>query len=1130
MKNSFSLDSIRQVRHTLNRFLAIVVITLLGVAFFSGLRATGPAMRATGSDYLDSLHFMDIRLLSTIGFNGEDIEAVSEVDGVEDVEPGYSLDALVQMDGENLTVRLHSLSRTVNLPDLVEGRFPAKTGECLADPEFLKQSGKQVGDEILLLSGTSDPLEDSVATDTYTITGVARSPLYIAEDRGASSVGDGSTDAYLYLPDEDFVLEVFTDVYLTLHNGNGASRFDDVYTLGQQPRKDALEEAGKIRSAIRYGEIRKEAQLELDDAQKEVDDGWRELRDAEQELADARAELADGIAEYEDGKAAFADEMRKARAELDDGWAQYESGLAEYEAVLAEYEAGLAAYEAESGPAEKQLADAEAKLEAGQAQYDEGMADLKKGKELQAALSGALAAGGTPEAIGTISAIAAQLQSTQSELAAVLQAYAANPADPAAAAAARGAATQFGNTLSASEAQLTTAKAELDKGWVEVAAGKQELEDGKAQLDSAKERLDAARVQLDSAKAELDAGETALVDGRIEGQAKLDDAAREIEDGKIELADGEAEFAEESADAEKELTDAEQEIADAQQELDDFEMPEWYVLDTETNAGFMSYKQDTQRLDAIGVVIPIFFFMIAVFVTMTSMTRLVENDRTNIGTYKALGYSRRRIATRYFLYAFFASLIGGVAGVLIGVNFLPGLIANTYAMMYTLPPLINAFPVGLAVLSVSLAVACAALPAFLVCLATVREAPAELLRPEAPKSGKRIFLEKLTPIWNRLSFSHKVSMRNIFRYKKRLVMTLIGVAGCTALMFAGFSIQDSLSTISPKQYGILQRYDMQVGFSQDSTDPDVLAGMEGLEQDENVEGAMRIRQQAMDVLSGNVLKTASLIVPEDPDRMDGFIRLQDRRTGQPIALEDDGAVISEKLAGLLDVGVGDSFKLRDGNGAEASVTVGGITENYLGHYVYLSPALYEQAFGEAYHPNQGLYLLADTSRAEEEALSRQLMEEDGVSSVSFLTDARGDMGQMMEALNVIVLVLVVSAAALVFVVLFSLLSINIEERRRELATIEVLGFTDRELSRYVYRESNILTFLGIVIGLVCGVFLERFILSTMETNFMMFSRDILWTSFAWSAGLTALFAWVVNLLMLPHIRKIDMISSLKSVE
>lgn len=1114
VKSAFAKDNLRLISGTLSRFLSILIITVIGVAIFAGLGTTGAAMRETENIYANATNFMDLRILSSVGFNASDMRAIRNVEGIYQAEGIYTADVIYKKDGKNYSLHAMSLSELINLPVVTLGRLPEKSGECAADSLWLEDEGLEVGDMLKVYSGTSNPLSDTLNTNTFKIVGSVMSPLYISDQRGASTVGSGSTDAFIICPASDFNIEVFTEVYASVEKDDNISRFSDGYLTTLKPVKDALEKTGNERSGVRYADITKEARNEIDDARAEVADGYAELEDARAKLADARVELDDGYKEYEDGKETFEREIADAEDELADGERQYRNGLDEYNS-------GLAQFQQQEADANAQFALAEAELAQGQAEYDAGATALAQSVELAQNIGTLLAAGGSPEALAGLQGIAAQLGEVNPELAGLLTAYAQDPGNPELAGAVQGALGAMNEQNAAAQEQLASAKAQIDSGYAQIAQGR-------AELESAREQLNAAKRQLDSAKAEIDDGRRELERAREEGQQELDDAYQELLDGEAELAENLADFEKEEADALADLAQAQQDIDDAEQELEDFEMPEWYILDNETNMGFMSFKEDTGHLDVLGFVVPVFFFMVAVFVTMTTMTRLVETDRGYIGTVKSLGYARGKIAVRYLIYASVSSLAGGIIGALLGIFFLPKVIYDAYSSVYLIPDLIVNFPWGLCVLSCSLAVICSALPAFFVCLSTLKQSPASLMRPEPPKSGKRVLLEKIPFVWKNLSFTQKLSARNVFRYKKRLVMTLIGVAGCTALMFTGFSLNDAIVTIIPHQYDEIMVYDMQVGFNDNN---DETAVFEEVLSSPDVQCGVNVFNKSADCIKNGSIYSATLIVPQNPKELEGFINLYDYQTLSHLELNDESVIIAQKIAKLLNIGIGDKFTLRDSDGMDITVTVGGIMKNYMNRYVFMTPALYQRLTLDEPDYNQGLYELEpDLSEEQIIDLSESLMNLDDVSGVSFTADDRDAMAKTLEALNMIVIVLVVCSGALVFVVLFSLLSINIEERMRELATVKVLGFTNREIAGYVFSESNILTVIGIVLGLFAGVALQRFILSTMESNHMMFSQDLLPFSFIISAVLTFAFALIVDLLMLPRINKIDMISSLKSIE
>lgn len=1003
MRSAFSKDLFRQIRATSHRFLAILAITAIGVAFFAGLRACEPDMRSAAETYFDDTSFMDLRLLSTLGFDEDDIEAIRQTEGVGSVMPAYAVDVLAELGERKLAIHALSLPNdgdtALNRPLVTNGRLPAEAGECLADPRFLELSGLSVGDEITVSSGTKDPLADALHRDSFRIVGTALSPLYLSSERGSSSVGSGKTDAYLLLPEEAFSFAAYTEVYATLRE-RSASRFDEAYEQTVDALEDSLKQTGEERSALRYARLLEEGREELADARREIAAGYRELEDAEQAISDAEAELATSRSDYERERSAFEKQIEDGRKQLEEGYRQYREQLAAYEASLLQYQ------------------------------------------QARAAASGLP----LPE-------------------------------------------------LDATEAQLTA---------------------GRTQLDEAKAVLDTKQVELDS--------------GAREGPVRFDEALQTLHEGEAELAEKQAEFLTERESALVELADAEQSVMEGEADLNALKAPEWHLLDAGTNIGFVSYKQDSERIGRLGLVLPALFFLVAVLVSMTTMTRLVDSDRSYIGTLKALGYSNGRIASRYLIYALSASVLGAVVGLAAGLQLFPRVAFDAYATMYTLPAVHILFPVGDSVLSLCIAAACAALPAWISCLRSLREAPAQLMRPAAPRMGKRTLAERITPLWRRLSFTHKITVRNLFRYKKRMLMTVIGVAGCTALMFTGYGMRDSITTIESKQFDVIQRSDLQITLTADPDDKALQSLAAMIAKSPIVSESAQALYAAVDASGDSVTREVTLTVPTDGTSVSVFAGLRERIGGTPITLTGDGAVVTEKLAGILGVKTGSRLTLRNGDGKTVTVPVQGIAENYLGHAVYFSEEGYRNAFGEEPEANQVLLRFTESDEAVRKEFSAQLLREDAVSSVAFTADQRANLDVSIRSLRYVVLVLIASAAALVFVVLFSLTTVNLEERTRELATIKVLGFFDRELAAYVYREAGILTLLGTGLGLLLGVGLQRLIIAMMEVDMLMFSRDLLWPSFALSAGMTLGFAALVGVLMFRSIKRIDMVSSLKSIE
>lgn len=1138
MRSAFVKSSLRQIKQTLPRFLSILIITALGVAFFAGLRLTGPYMQMAGDAYLEQQRYADIKLVSTLGFDDDDVSAIQRADGVQELSPGYSTSVLLERDDTTYNIQLLSIDDSrdaLNAPLILEGRLPQASGECLVEPSFLRTSGLELGDEVTFRSGSDDDILDSLKAVSYTITGTAQSPLYVGENRGTNDIGNGHIDAFFLIPTEDFNLEVYTEIYLVTQEVN-SSFFSSEYLAAIKPTIDALTIVGETRSVERYDTLMSEANSELDEGRREIADGRAQLADAEAELENARVELDDAWAQLDDSasqletgkaslnanKSAYSAQIASERARLDDGYAQLAAGRSQYQTGLAEYEQGEAQYQ----QGLQLYQQGEAEYLDGYQQYQLGVTQLQAANdELQQQKTLAFQQLDSQEAAldtddpGYAEALAA-IQSQREAL--TLQ-------------------------FSLAEAELTTQQQQLDATGLELEAAKAQLDEtsqqlsaSRAQLDAAKATLDASLQQLETSQQQLDAGKAQLEAGQREAEARFASAQQQIDDGQAawaagreELLTGEADYAKgmtefeaERDEALLEISDAEEQLASAEEDLATLEPPKWYLLDLEDNPGLYGFKSAAEQIMALATTIPILFFLIAALVSMTSMTRLVDSDRTQIGTYKALGYRNGSLFGRYLFYALSASLIGGLIGVVLGYNVIPPLIFDAYGTIYSVPAIPVPFDIPYALLSIGVAVVTATVPALLVTRHIMHEAPAETMRPAAPPAGKHSLVEGIKPLWRRLSFLHKVTLRNLFRYKKRLFMTLIGVAGCTALMFAGFGLHDSLSTVSPKQFGEILRYDVQLDFKNDASDEDRAALFSALDSTNAADSFTTLSQQPVEAIADGSSRNVFLASPDNPADFQRFIDFRTSSDGSPISLDDQGVVVTAGLARSLDLEPGDSILLRDLDSNEANFTVSAVMENYIFHYVYISPGLYEQGFSDRPESNQILALLSEGS----DSIPDSVLNMDTVTGATYMEENAAELGSMVGALKYVVWVLVISAAALVFVVLFSLMTINMEERNRELASIKVLGFLDRELAAYVYREAIILTVVGIIFGLALGVGLERYIIATIEVDSFMFSSDLLWQSFALSAILTAAFAAIVNIIMYREIIRIEMVSSLKNVE
>lgn len=1219
MKNAMQKDFWREIKHTKSRFFSMMILVALSVAFLSGLKATAPDMKHTGDDYLDSLHLADIQVLSTLGLTDEDIAALRAQDKIEDAEGEYIIDAFASSDSLDAVVKVLSLTdRGISDVLLREGRMPERADECVVEENMLSLMNIAIGDTITLTPG--DDLSDALAQDTYTVVGTVRSPVYLAVERGTSTLGSGTVKAYLYLPREAFTLDYYTAAYVRVSGAAEMTAFYDEYDDYIDDVIDSLEDFSERRASLRHDELVDEATEKLDDAQKELDDAKaeadKELGDARRELADARRKLDDGWKEYDDGKQELADSRVKlddAKAELEDGEQEYADGVKKYDQAVRDYEKGQKDYADGVKDYEKgaqQLADGADELEAGKEKLDEGQKqldalgntvagalqndpnyagvtggtiidELGRGDEntaaatdaaldkMRAQLEGGIAQAQQglakidagieqcDEVLAQIDAALAKLGEDQSELAAAQRA--ALERQRAEIAAQRSALVQrrgevsaqlselqsqlaalstvSSGSIAANKQQLDQGRADYESGKQQLSAGYRDLRDGKKELDKAKKELDEApqkladaRKELADARKELDDGWKEYYDGEekyADGEKELADAYRELTDGEKDYREGLREYEDGKAEADEKIADAEEKIADARRKVADIESCEWYLFSRSYNPGYTGYGQDAERMANLASVFPVIFFLVAALVCLTTMTRMVEEQRVQIGSLKAMGYSGLAISRKYLLYGLLPSLTGGVFGLVIGYILFPKMIFTAYQIMYQMPNIELRAYGGISAYSLLAAVACTTLATLWACLATLRETPASLMRPRTPKAGKRVFLEYIKPLWRKMSFTHKVTARNLFRYQKRFWMTVIGIGGCTALIIAGFGMRSSLLFTMSRQYDDLFHYSAQVTLSSNVLPEERQAVEDFLAGDSRVVNDVPCTASSATVITSSYSTTAYVEVME-ADEIGKVIDLLDYKTGEPITMEDTGVYIDQKLSELLKVSVGDTFFL-DGD-ARGDVTVAGIYEHYTGHFIYMTPSYYEQTLHADSEPNA--YLMNFTSDDTDtcNAIFEKLLSMNGVVTTSRMRDTQDTYMHSMERVDFVVVIIILAAAALAMVVLFNLSNINITERQRELATIKLLGFYDKEVSAYVYRENIVLTVFGILMGCFMGHWLHIYLVRSTEIDLMMFGRQTAPSAYVYAAILTMLFSVLVNVLAHFKMKKIDMVESLKSAE
>ena len=780
-------------------------------------------------------------------------------------------------------------------------------------------------------------------------------------------------------------------------------------------------------------------------------------------------------------------ELDDARAELADAEKELEDGRAEAEKELADARKELEDGQAEVDSGRQELADARAQLESSRQQLTDSQAQIDQGQK---------------ELNDNIDAMNAQID----ELNAAKQQY---------------------NDLAASGADDPVTMATLSAMYEEIQSGEAALAQAKAQIESAKSELASGQQQINDGWQQIADGEQEIADG----EAELENAQQEIDDGWEEYYEGEKEAQEEIADGEQKIADAKEELADAEAELADLEEPEWFIYDRSNLPDYTGYGENADRMRAIGQVFPAIFFLVAALISLTTMTRMVEEQRTQIGTFKALGYERHSIAGKYLGYALLATVSGSVLGILFGEKVFPYIIITAYGIMYQhMHEIMLPYNIQYGLGAAAAALASTLLATLLACYKELREQAAELMRPPAPKQGQRVLLERVRFIWKRLNFSWKASVRNLVRYKKRLFMTVFGIGGCMALMLVGFGLKDSIFAIVDIQYDEIQLYDGNIILEDDITDEEKETLIAELEKDELMTGAAEGLLTQVSVGAGEEWHDVYLDVPEDVDRFPEFVTLQDRMTDAVYTLDDSGAILTEKMATELDVEPGDAITIRDDDLGDLEVKVQAVCENYMGHYLYMTPGYYEEVYGSAPDYNCIFYKTADRITEEAERIGEEALAVPGALSVSYTTDLKEQVDNMLGALDSVIAVLIISAGMLAFVVLYNLNNISITERQRELATLKVLGFYNKEVTMYVYRENILLTFLGALFGIVLGKILHRFIIVTVEIESVMFGRNIDLSSFVYAFLLTLLFSLLVNGAMYFKLKKIDMVESLKSVE
>ncbi|MBR3225193.1 MAG: FtsX-like permease family protein [Atopobiaceae bacterium] len=1172
--SAFTKTVIRGIGGSLGRFLAIVGIVALGCGFFAGLQMCGPAMREAADALYDGTRLYDLRVVSTLGFGPDDIDRVRKVDGVEEVMPSISGDVMVRMGSTQLALRVSSLDvgaaqksvaqgqsvvssddpRYLNHLFLREGRWPKGSQECVisADDQGL---GVGVGDTVEVLYGSPDSA-DLLRERSLRIVGTVSSSMYpYTGSYGSTTLGSGSIGMYAYVHGEAFVDDTpYTELFVRVRGSQEFEGASDAYKRVVGAARDGIEADEGELSRKRLDDVRAKAQEELNegkaeyareeakaqrelaDAQKELDEAARELERGRKELEDGQVSYDEGIQELEASKAKLADAretLDASRAKIEQGRKERDDGEASWQAGKRELLAGIGLGPGASlTEARTQLEAQRAELLSGKEQLETGIAQAKAGVERAQGAAAQLEAGiasideqiailpegpQKQELIAQREALSVQLAQVQAQIgegmAAVEQLEQKLAALPS---------TEKLDQALGAIAQLESTRAQLDAGAAELAAGERELAAGEREYGEGVKQLEQGQAELDAAAGELEGGRADLADG----QAAYEDGLKELEQGR--------------AEANEELAKARAELAEAQEDIDGLEPPDIYVLDRTQNEGVATHEADSRRIDSIATVFPLMFFLVAALVSLTTMTRMVADDRIEIGTYKALGYSKARIASKYLCYAGVAAASGATLGILALSQVLPMVVMSSYAIIYTIPlhPLPLPINMPIALTSGCVGVAVTLLATYAAVLASLREVPATLMLPRAPAAGKRIFLERLKPVWQRLSFSWKVTCRNLFRYKRRLAMTVVGIAGCTALLLVGFGLHDAIWDIIECQYGPIVRYDTTVGLKDGVSQADVEEVVHTLEtvgSAHNIECVHSKNMQAGSVDRSAELLRVQVVVPQSDESLAQVLRLRNRQSGEDVRVSENAVVLTEKISLKYGLSVGDAVVLYEqddiGNavGEGHSLTITGIAENYVGNVMYVGRDAWK-TISEDPPVFSTAYASTPDDAPLRERVASALHENQNVSTVVFSDETIQTYRNMLSVVDLVVVVLIASAGTLAFIVLYNLTNINIEERVREIASLKVLGFTKREVYAYLYREIALLVLMGDLLGMVLGTCLETFVVTTAEVDYVMFGRTIHPMSYVIGFLITLVFTAVILFVMRHKLDKVNMVESLKSVD
>lgn len=1048
-----------------------MIMAFLGVGFFSGLVATGPDMLDSLDKYTDNNKMFDINIISTLGLTDEDIQALKNIEGVESVYGIQTKDSMVNFDGKEGICKAIEYNENINVPNLISGKLPENSSECLLDSKYMMGENIEecIGKTIVLMNEDKDENDNPIFIQKeFKVVGIADTPIYISKERGNTSVGSGSISFYIYVNDV-INLDYYTEVGVLVKGGKeevtNSNRYLDIIT----PLIKNIENIKQEREEARYNGLITEATEKVNDAQKEYDEKKLET---DQEIADAQKQLDYAKAEVVKSE----EKIRKLENELNK---QQDNMKSQFNL------------------AEEQITNAENQILVQEKELEDGKAELEKNKAIAEATINNL-----NQRIENEEKTIKQLKEERKEL------------------------IQSGKDTTKIDEQIEVAEETLN--WLK--SKKTEIE---TNIKATQDKILEGEKTLNNAKSEVQYQKEQLESNKNSANKKVEEAKREIRNGKSqiesakkEIEENEIKFENSKREAEQKLSEWQIEINKAKDKIKEIEKAKWYIYDRTDNSGYSNIFDAIKTISNISKMFPVIFYIVAVLISLTSMTRMIEEERVEIGTLKSLGYTNFQIILKYILYSFLACIIGGAIGMTVGFYLLPNIIWKLYSIIYNIPNFYLTYQFGVGINGIIIAFLCIGGATTYVAYKELKEMPATLMRPKAPKYGRKIILERLKFVWKRFSFSQKVTVRNIFRYKKRAIVTIIGIAGCTGLMLTGFGIRDSVLDLPNLQFNKVFNYEASANLLNTNGLYDL---EEYLKSNSNVENYCKIYANTGKLKNNDLSYDVNTFVPDNVDEFYNICNLVSVENKEKIELNDEGIVITDKVAEFLDVSSGDEVTFVDSDNIEYRLKVIAIAENYVSHYVYMTKNFYEENI-KSFKINSIFVNTIDMEKEEENKMLEDILNIEGVATASMTTILMESIEDMLNVMNYVVIILIVTSAMLAFVVLYNLANINIGERQREIATLKVLGFFDREVDNYINKENMIFTIIGVIIGLIFGTFLTSGLIASIEIDNLRFLRNINIFSYVYSSLITITFSVIVNRIIHFILKKIDMIESLKSVE